>query len=397
MKRQTQKPGVRKWYGNDWTDLQNELYKAIEEGILAKVSNAVLSGCELVANGANFDLSAGIVFIDGNVCFFEGITNSALPIYLTKEIVETDNRVYANLQSLPTEIHYKANATTDLPTGDFITITETRKPELLLIFSDADGNIHGVNISDSLTLNDSNTFASAKAIFLLKAALNQQIDLHIANTSNPHATTKTQVGLGNLPNLISDSYNYDESNSIASSKAVRDLHEQINLYLSTAGSYTNVSPATLTIKGLNGSSIVETITAVAETTMDIAHIPSGSATFFKYKVDRKTVTLMFLIQFPITADNHTDYIRITLPDAIKNVASPTLNWGMSNNNVTSVTTAKGPVFISVKSDHIDIRGMKLDAGVQYSGPGFSYNYTSGEYMTGGLSIAIVGQITYQIN
>lgn len=50
---------------------------------------------------------------------------------------------------------------------------------------------------------------------------------HIGNTSNPHAVTKTQVGLGNIPNLISDSINQDNSNSLATSKAVYLLNQAI--------------------------------------------------------------------------------------------------------------------------------------------------------------------------
>jgi len=182
--------------------------------------------------------------------------------------------------------------------------------------------------------------------------------------------------------------------------AIDDLQNQIdtiNSNLVTAGAYTNIAPSTLTIKGLNGASIVETVVAVAQTSFDVARIPAGTTCFFKYKIDRKTVTLMFLIQFPITADNHSDYFRITLPNDIKNIASPTMTWGQVNNNVTAVKTAKGIMAITAKSDHLELVGFSLDSGVQYSSPGFSYNYTDNQYMTGGLSIALTGQITYQIN
>jgi hypothetical protein len=45
---------------------------------------------------------------------------------------------------------------------------------------------------------------------------------HYANKSNPHEVTKTQVGLGNLPNAKSDSISLDNSDSLATSKAVYD-------------------------------------------------------------------------------------------------------------------------------------------------------------------------------
>ncbi|CDT54249.1 hypothetical protein VCR15J2_390140 [Vibrio coralliirubri] len=43
------------------------------------------------------------------------------------------------------------------------------------------------------------------------------------------STTKADVGLGTLPNKISDSYSDNSSSSIASSKAVRDLNEVVKL------------------------------------------------------------------------------------------------------------------------------------------------------------------------
>ena len=47
------------------------------------------------------------------------------------------------------------------------------------------------------------------------------LDPHLLSTSNPHSVTKTQIGLGNLPNAKSDSYVSNDSNTLATSKAVR--------------------------------------------------------------------------------------------------------------------------------------------------------------------------------
>ena len=53
--------------------------------------------------------------------------------------------------------------------------------------------------------------------------ITELLDAHIQNTSNPHAVTKTQVGLSNIPNAISDSYQLNSSTTLATSKALRNL------------------------------------------------------------------------------------------------------------------------------------------------------------------------------
>lgn len=45
--------------------------------------------------------------------------------------------------------------------------------------------------------------------------------------TNPHETTKEDVGLGNLPNLKSDSVDSDNSNSLATSKAVKTVNDDL--------------------------------------------------------------------------------------------------------------------------------------------------------------------------
>jgi len=53
--------------------------------------------------------------------------------------------------------------------------------------------------------------------------LTELLENHIQDTSNPHAVTKGQVGLSNIPNAISDSYQLDSSTTLATSKALRNL------------------------------------------------------------------------------------------------------------------------------------------------------------------------------
>lgn len=55
-----------------------------------------------------------------------------------------------------------------------------------------------------------------------------ELNDHLANKKNPHAVTKEQVGLGTLPNLKSDAVDSDNSNSLATSKAVKAAYDLAN-------------------------------------------------------------------------------------------------------------------------------------------------------------------------
>lgn len=53
-------------------------------------------------------------------------------------------------------------------------------------------------------------------------AIEALLNDHINDKGNPHQVTKAQVGLGNLPNQKSDSRDFNESESLATSKAMYD-------------------------------------------------------------------------------------------------------------------------------------------------------------------------------
>lgn len=73
------------------------------------------------------------------------------------------------------------------------------------------------------------TLATIAALRLVdnKAIANAQANTaHVTRTDNPHGVTKTQVGLGNLPNKKSDSLTEDDSESLATSKALKTLSDE---------------------------------------------------------------------------------------------------------------------------------------------------------------------------
>jgi hypothetical protein len=108
MERQIQKTGKRPWAGEDFIKLQNQLYDAIEKPLAHFNKNFVITGCEQSGSGP-FNISEGLVFIDGKICVFDGLTGvSSFPIYINKQELETDNKTYGDLVDRATELHCKA-------------------------------------------------------------------------------------------------------------------------------------------------------------------------------------------------------------------------------------------------------------------------------------------------
>ncbi|MDX9703947.1 MAG: hypothetical protein RBU23_13025 [Candidatus Auribacterota bacterium] len=95
MKRQVQEIGVRKWFGDDFISMQDELF-AVLEGFFGRYGKQfVLSGC----NVDGTTISAGIVgLVDGNgfhLCRFAGATNVTWPVYLYPQKTN-DTRLYVD-------------------------------------------------------------------------------------------------------------------------------------------------------------------------------------------------------------------------------------------------------------------------------------------------------------
>ncbi len=109
MKRQIQSSGVRKWFGDDWITIQDELL-AVLEGFFGGYSQQfILSGCNVDGD----DISAGIIgLIDGDgfhLCRFAGVQGTVWPVYFYPEKI-TENRVYVDNQAKPVTETWNAAA-----------------------------------------------------------------------------------------------------------------------------------------------------------------------------------------------------------------------------------------------------------------------------------------------
>jgi hypothetical protein len=117
-------------------------------------------------------------------------------------------------------------------------------------------------ISDLVSLASSVTLATSRAV---KTAYDAVI-AHINRTDNPHTVTKIQVGLSAIPNAISDAVNLASSATLATSEAVRYAY---NALLYHVGRGDNPHSVTKTQVGLNAipNAISDSTTLASSTTV----------------------------------------------------------------------------------------------------------------------------------
>lgn len=85
MKEHIQSAGVRRWYGQDFLDLQHEQLEVLQD-YFAQFGPCIISGCEVTPNGgSNWDIDEGLAVIehaDGwKIVRVEAVVNTALPGY----------------------------------------------------------------------------------------------------------------------------------------------------------------------------------------------------------------------------------------------------------------------------------------------------------------------------
>ena len=151
-----------------------------------------------------------------------------------------------------------------------------------------DSLINSGIISDNLDLNSSTNIASSKALKQVYdyatnvnnqlASLSSIVSSHATNKNNPHSVNKEQVGLGNIPNAISDAVNSASSSQLATSKAVKTAYDTAVSANNNAN--TRVAKAGDTMTGaltiaLNGRS------AILKNTSDI-RATAPSSTLYTY-------------------------------------------------------------------------------------------------------------------
>ena len=137
MKQQVQEIGVRKWFGDDFINLQNELLAAIE-GIVSDYGNCVLSGCTVTNNGNNtYTISDGIAYLkdstgaNGKICrvYSQTIAAASFPVYLQqsskdKDDVSSYGRAYQDAITKNIIVEYYAEIVTVQPAhANYLSLT----------------------------------------------------------------------------------------------------------------------------------------------------------------------------------------------------------------------------------------------------------------------------------
>lgn len=144
MKRHTQFTGIRNWYGGDLIDLQAEPLKILD-GFFSEFGSFILSGCRITPNGAAYNVSSGIVALQGKgpngedvkvVAPFEGATGVALPLYLTLQC-ETLKATYVDGNLQPIAYIYKAIGSSIKPGVSYVEVSATSNIRFNDVLQDA--------------------------------------------------------------------------------------------------------------------------------------------------------------------------------------------------------------------------------------------------------------------
>ncbi|MBN2814995.1 MAG: hypothetical protein JXQ80_13010 [Bacteroidales bacterium] len=107
MKKLVQNSGVRKWYGDEWVTIQDELNAVIEGHFSAFGAQFILSGCVVT----DASVSAGLVLLnhlDGfKVCRLPAASGLSFPCYL-KPVKTEETRLYLDGATKPVAYTYSA-------------------------------------------------------------------------------------------------------------------------------------------------------------------------------------------------------------------------------------------------------------------------------------------------
>lgn len=176
MKEHVQKPGVRKWAGEDLIELQGESLTAIQ-ALVEPYAPCIIQGCEVSQANGVYQVQPGIVALkgsneDGNACKivrFEGYTGAVMPIYLTIKVTPY-MRVYADEENKPIAYEYTAESSTTQPSVPYLKIDTTGGERLVDTIGitqklDRDGgNASNVKVMSFVSSNDRSNIEAGSSL-----------------------------------------------------------------------------------------------------------------------------------------------------------------------------------------------------------------------------------------
>lgn len=136
MKELVQQTGVRKWFGDEWVIIQDEMLAVIEGHFGGYAKQFIVTGC--VVTGAN--VSAGIVGLnhaDGfKLCRFSGAVGMAFPTYI-KAVKSEETRLYLDGNVKPVADIYSAELSQTNDAGYLELKQDNTTPRFTDIIQDA--------------------------------------------------------------------------------------------------------------------------------------------------------------------------------------------------------------------------------------------------------------------
>jgi len=115
-------------YKNDLREVFNYEIWAAVEALMSQFNSdtqgIVVQGCVTTANGGNFDMTSGVVYINGEFMRIPAATNQAFTKYIAPAAVVNSTRTFADTTSHVVTIDSKAELVSSAPgTGQYITIS----------------------------------------------------------------------------------------------------------------------------------------------------------------------------------------------------------------------------------------------------------------------------------
>lgn len=116
MKEQKQVEGVRRWFGDDWINIQDELMAVLEGHFGHFNQQFILSGC----NVSGTSVSAGIVALNTaggfKLCRFAGAAGVTFPVYF-QPVIDEEPRLYLDGEVKAAAINYNCELASSNPGG----------------------------------------------------------------------------------------------------------------------------------------------------------------------------------------------------------------------------------------------------------------------------------------
>lgn len=134
------------------TIFNDDIWDAMEALLLNANSAIVVSGCVLSDNAGNFDMTAGVVFIDGQFLRVGAVTNQTFTKYIRQATAVNDSRTFADGGTHDVATSYTAEVNAAAGGGQVLTIsslTSLDGKRLGVIVGKVNGS--QVNTSDIMT------------------------------------------------------------------------------------------------------------------------------------------------------------------------------------------------------------------------------------------------------